>query len=216
MTVVAIDGPAGAGKSTVARLVAEKIGVPYLDTGAMYRCVALAVIDRGISLDAVHEIASLAQSLTISVESGVVMLDGDDVSDRIRQPEIGAVVSVIAAMSPVRDAMRTQQQQWIARKGGGVVEGRDIGTVVFPNADVKIFLTASATERAARRVEQVGGDLKQVAQEIEERDRIDSGRADSPMRPAQDSCHVDSTGMTIDAVVDHIVQIVHDSEEKYG
>ena len=216
MTVVAIDGPAGAGKSTVARLVAEKIGVPYLDTGAMYRCVALAIIDMGISLDAVDEIASIARSVDISVENGLVMLDGNDVSQRIRQPEIGAVVSVIAAMSGVRDAMRSQQQQWIARKGGGVVEGRDIGTVVFPKADVKIFLTASATERASRRVEQSGGDLEQVAREIEERDHIDASRADSPMRAAQDSIHVDSTGMTVDAVVDRIVHIVGDLKGNHG
>ena len=213
MTVVAIDGPAGAGKSTVARLVAERINVPYLDTGAMYRCVALAMLQKGVPITDEVTIAQIARDVTILVSDTSVTLDGVDVTQSIRQQEVGSVVSVIAAMSPVRDAMRAQQQSWIAERRGGVIEGRDIGTVVFPNADVKIFLTASPYERAARRVEQSGGDIDSVAKEIENRDRIDATRSDSPMKPALDSVHVDSTGLSIDDVVNSIVAIV---EEKQG
>ncbi|CAB4572423.1 unannotated protein [freshwater metagenome] len=213
MTVVAIDGPAGAGKSTVARLVADEIGVPYLDTGAMYRCVALAVLRRGVSHGDVDEIASIAESVEISLHADTVLLDGQDVSTEIRTSEVGAVVSIIAAMTPVRNSMRSQQQKWIADHGGGVVEGRDIGTVVLPHADVKIFLTASAQERAARRVQQSGGDLAQVAKEIEGRDHLDSTRQDSPLQPASDAVHVDTTGLSISEVVASIVAIVHKKQE---
>lgn len=213
MTVVAIDGPAGAGKSTVARLVADEIGVPYLDTGAMYRCVALAVLRRGVSHGDVDEIASIAESVEISLHADTVLLDGQDVSTEIRTSEVGAVVSIIAAMTPVRNSMRSQQQKWIADHGGGVVEGRDIGTVVLPHADVKIFLTASAQERAARRVQQSGGDLAQVAKEIEDRDHLDSTRQDSPLQPASDAVHVDTTGLSISEVVASIVAIVHKKQE---
>lgn len=213
MTVVAIDGPAGAGKSTVARLVADEIAVPYLDTGAMYRCVALAVLRRGVSHDDVDMIASIAGSVEISLRADTVLLDGQDVSTEIRTPEVGAVVSIIAAMSPVRNSMRTQQQKWIADHGGGVVEGRDIGTVVLPHADVKIFLTASAQERASRRVQQNGGDLAQVAKEIEDRDHLDSTRKDSPLQPADDAVHVDTTGLSVAEVVASIVSIVHEKQE---
>lgn len=212
MPVVAIDGPAGAGKSTVARRVAEAIGVPYLDTGAMYRCVALAVMEQGLDRTDLGAVARLAHSVEIVLGEERVLLDGRDVSSRIRDADVGALVSEIATNSGVRDAMRHQQQQWIAQRGGGVVEGRDIGTVVLPDADVKVFLTASPHERAARRVGQSGGDLEAVAREIEMRDRIDSGRADSPLRPADDAVHLDSTGMSIDEVVSAIVEICRTKE----
>ncbi len=215
MTIVAIDGPAGAGKSTVARMVATRIGVPFLDTGAMYRCVALSILEKGIAVTDVESIAEVARQVHITVTDSVVTLDGVDVSQRIREPEIGTVVSVIAALSPVRDAMREQQQAWIADHRGGVIEGRDIGTVVFPNADVKIFLTASPAERAARRVGQNGGDLERVAQEIQARDHIDSNREDSPLKPAPDSIHVDSTGLSIEEVVSSIVEIVHNKQSEH-
>jgi cytidylate kinase len=217
MTVVAIDGPAGAGKSTVARLVAGAIGVPYLDTGAMYRCVALAVLESGLGATDVESVARLARSVEIVLGEGHVLLDGRDVSSRIRDADVGALVSEIATNSGVRDAMRQQQQQWIAGRGCGVVEGRDIGTVVLPDADVKIYLTASPHERAARRVGQNGGDLEVVAREIESRDRIDSSRSDSPLRPADDAVHLDSTGMSIDEVVSAIVGICASKEkERHG
>lgn len=212
MTVVAIDGPAGAGKSTVARLVAHEISVPYLDTGAMYRCVALAVLRNKIDLHDVDAIAHIAERVKITLDDDKVCLDGQDVSTEIRTTEIGSVVSIIAAMTPVRNSMRSQQQRWIAEHHGGVVEGRDIGTVVLPEADVKIFLTASAHERASRRVQQNGGDLMQVAKEIEERDHLDSTRHDSPLHPAEDAIHVDTTGLSINGVVQMIVSIVREKK----
>lgn len=206
MSVIAIDGPAGAGKSTVARRVAEVVGLPYLDTGAMYRCVALQTLREKHDPNSIDEVAKIARDVVISLNGQEVLLNGENVSELIRTPDVAGVVSLIAVHSPVRDAMRFQQRQWIHRMGGGVVEGRDIGTVVFPDADVKVFLTASPHERARRRVEQSGGDLEEVAAGIAERDRIDSTREDSPLRPADDSVVVDSTGKSIDMVVAEIVQ----------
>lgn len=203
--MIAIDGPAGAGKSTVAKLVAEATGLPYLDTGAMYRCVALQSVRTNVDSSDMEALAALAESIEIRVEGLQCWLNGVDVSQEIRTSEIASIVSVIAAHSPVRTAMRTQQQRWMRTHGGGVVEGRDIGTVVFPDADVKIFLTASPHERASRRVGQSGGDLEEIAQNIAERDRIDSERVDSPLRAADDAIIVDSTGLEIDEVVAAIV-----------
>ena len=205
MTVIAIDGPAGAGKSTVAKLVAEATGLPYLDTGAMYRCVALQSVRTGISSTNEQAVATIAETVDITLDGAQCCLNGEDVSQEIRSSDIASIVSVIAAHSPVRSAMRSQQQRWIQQHNGGVVEGRDIGTVVFPNADVKIFLTASPEERASRRVGQTGGHLSEIAHNIAERDRIDSERQDSPLRPAVDAIVVDSTGRTIEEVVGLIV-----------
>lgn len=205
MTVIAIDGPAGAGKSTVAKLVAEASGLPYLDTGAMYRCIALQSLRENVDATDEVEISRIAKNADISVEGITCKLNGEDVSLLIRTSEIASIVSVIAAHSPVRTAMRQQQQKWISVHGGGVVEGRDIGTVVFPEAEVKIFLTASPEERAERRVAQNGGDVASVAASIAERDRIDSGRTDSPLRPAEDAMIVDSTGLDISTVVSIII-----------
>lgn len=206
MAVIAIDGPAGAGKSTVARSVARAVGLPYLDTGAMYRCVAVAVAEAGIDTDDDEKVGALAATVAIEVEGDVATLDGSDVSERIRTPEISSIVSQIAVHSRVREAMRDQQRRWIALHGGGVVEGRDIGTVVFPGAELKIFLTASPDERARRRVDQSGGEVNEIARNIAERDRIDSTRQDSPLRPAEDSVLIDSTGRSIDDVVSEIVR----------
>lgn len=205
MPVIAIDGPAGAGKSTVARLVAKETHLPYLDTGAMYRCVALQTLKNNVDPQNQEAVARIASEINIVLDGSATFLNNEDVSNDIRTPEVAAVVSVIAALSPVRDAMRTQQREWIARHGGGVVEGRDIGTVVFPDADVKVFLTASPEERARRRVAQSGGNIDDVAAGITERDRIDSTREDSPLRPAENSVIVDSSGKSIDEVVAEIV-----------
>jgi len=212
VTVIAIDGPAGAGKSTVARRVAEQIGIPYLDTGAMYRCVALQALRKQIDPQDISRVAEIAETIEITLNGTHVGLNGEDVSSLIRTPEVASIVSLIAAHSPVRDALRLQQRQWVKHMNGGVIEGRDIGTVVFPEAEVKVFLTASPHERAQRRVNQDGGDLEQVAAAIAERDRIDSTREDSPLRPAEDSILVDSTGKTIDQVVAEIVETFHRSQ----
>jgi cytidylate kinase len=217
LAVIAIDGPAGAGKSTVAKLVAEATGLPYLDTGAMYRCVALLSTRTGIDSSNESGVAAIAESIDITFQGVQCWMNGEDVSQEIRSAEIASIVSIIAAQSPVRTAMRTQQQRWIQQQGGGVVEGRDIGTVVFPNAELKVFLTASPEERASRRVGQSGGDLKEIAFNIAERDRIDSERVDSPLRPAGDEVVVDSTGLTITEVVDLIVDhFTHSLEKRHG
>lgn len=205
MPVIAIDGPAGAGKSTVARTVALRTGLPYLDTGAMYRCVALVAHREGLDISDVALMGQIASTTHIVIDEGIALLNGEDVSAEIRQPEVAQIVSIIAAHSTVRDAMREQQRQWVAEHNGGVVEGRDIGTVVLPNAEVKIFLTASPEVRAQRRVNQVGGDVQEIAANIAERDRIDSTRADSPLKAAADSYVVDSSERSIDEVVDEIV-----------
>lgn len=205
MRVIAIDGPAGAGKSTVARMVAAATGLPFLDTGAMYRCVALAVLRDAVDPADAAAATSVAESTEVRVDGSTVRMDGEDVSSAIRTPEVNAVVSAIAVHSGVRSVMREAQRAWAERVGGGVVEGRDIGTVVFPDAVLKVFLTASPATRAARRVAESGGDLAEVARSIEERDAIDSSREDSPLRPADGSITVDSSDMTVEQVVDAIV-----------
>lgn len=202
--VIAIDGPAGAGKSTVARAVAAKTGLPYLDTGAMYRCIALSVLRSGIDPADETRVAPIAENALIEIDGTTVRLDGEDVSGMIRGADVSATVSVIAVHPRVRTAMRSQQQRWVETRGGAVVEGRDISTVVFPDAVLKIFLTASPHERARRRVEQVGGDVDEIATAIAERDRIDSTRADSPLRAADDAVIIDSSDASIDDVVTRI------------
>lgn len=213
MAVIAIDGPAGAGKSTVAKQVAMSTNLPYLDTGAMYRCVAHAVMQSGVNMADPDAVGEVAASARIVVERDSAELNGVDVSGIIRTPEVSSVVSIIAAHSPVRDAMRSQQRTWIESHGGGVVEGRDIGTVVFPHAELKIFLTASPEVRAQRRVSQTGGDVKEIAANISERDRIDSTRSDSPLRPADDSILVDSSNRSITEVVNEIVHHFQESQK---
>jgi cytidylate kinase len=149
--VIAIDGPSGSGKSTVARAVAAELGLQVLDTGAMYRAVTLAVLRAGAGLDDAETCAAIARASAISVEGGVTMLDGRDVSGEIRGPLVTSAVSIVSAHPEVREILVARQRAWVARHGGGVVEGRDIGTVVFPDATVKVFLVASDEERARRR-----------------------------------------------------------------
>jgi cytidylate kinase len=203
--VIAIDGPAGAGKSTVARQVSTATGLRYLDTGAMYRCVALEVQNTATDPNNAEAVGKIARNVKVVIERDAAKLNGVDVSTEIRTSEINAIVSIIAAHTPVRDAMREQQRQWIQAQKGGVVEGRDIGTVVFPDAILKVFLTASPEVRAERRVGQTGGDIKAVAASIAERDHLDSTRIDSPLRPSQGSVIVDSSNRTIEEVVAEIV-----------
>ena len=205
MRVIAIDGPAGAGKSTVARQVSTATGLRYLDTGAMYRCVALEVQNTATDPNDADAVGKIAREVSVVIERDAAKLNGVDVSSEIRSSEINAIVSVISAHTPVRDAMREQQRRWIEAQQGGVVEGRDIGTVVFPDAILKVFLTASPEVRAERRVGQTGGDITAVAASIAERDHLDSTRLDSPLRPSEGSVIVDSSNRTIEEVVAEIV-----------
>lgn len=208
MRVVAIDGPAGAGKSTVARALARRLGVQYLDTGAMYRALTWAAIRDGVDLTDEVALGSLAESSAIDVTLDAVIVDGADVTHDIRGPEVTSGVSIVASQSRVRAEMRRRQRAWGEERGGGVIEGRDIGTVVFPDAVAKLFLTASPRIRAERRVSEAGGDVDAVERSILERDRIDSSRVDSPLSESSDSIVIDTTDRTIDEVVAFILEIV--------
>jgi cytidylate kinase len=209
VTVIAIDGPAGAGKSTVGRAIAQRLGVGYLDTGAMYRAVAFAVLRRGVDPHDTEQVGDVATTIELDVAdvdgATTVAVDGEDASVEIRGREVTAAVSAVAANSGVRAEMVRRQRAWVADHGGGVVEGRDIGSVVFPDADLKLFVTASARVRAERRVAEIGGDVDDVEASIIARDRKDSSRADSPLVEASGSTVVDTTGMSIQEVVDHIL-----------
>lgn len=201
MRVVAIDGPVGSGKSTVAKAVADRLGLPYLQSGAMYRVVALAAVRRGIdpaSEGAADAIAGLAGDVDMDVGERV-LLDGEDVTAELRDPEVGRVVSPVAAMAGVRTELVRRQREWVADRGGAVVEGRDIGSVVFPDADLKVFLTASAAERARRR------EQDETADDLARRDLLDSTRAVSPLIVPDGAVVVDSTGRDVDDVVEEIV-----------
>lgn len=207
--VVAIDGPSGAGKSTVARGVADALGLAVLDTGAMYRAVAFAVLEGGVSPTDEEGCAAVAQALEISVGERV-LLDGRDVTAQIRSPEVTATVSAVSAHPRVRQELVARQRTWVEAHDGGVVEGRDIGTVVFPDALVKIFLTASDAERALRRHRDEAGadrviEIDDVSESLARRDRLDSTRATSPLKQANDAIVVDTTGMSAEDAVATIV-----------
>ncbi len=203
MRVIAIDGPAGSGKSTVGRKLASRLGLTYLDTGAMYRSVAFAAIRQGIDPDDPEPVAALARAIDISVEDDVVVVDDIDASLEIRGPEVTRAVSVVAANPGVREEMRTRQRAWAAERGGGVIEGRDIGTVVFPDALLKVYLTASSEVRAARRAKEMTDlDYDDVAADIARRDAADSSRSDSPLATAGDAVTVDTSELDIDQTVE--------------
>jgi cytidylate kinase len=206
--VIAIDGPAGAGKSTVARQLANRLGLQYLDTGAMYRAVTFAAVRRGLDLDDIAAVAALARSCTLEVGDAGVFIDGVDATTAIRTPAVTSAVSKVAANSGVRAEMRARQQQWAAEHGGGVIEGRDIGSVVFPDAEMKLYLTASPRVRAERRVSEAGGDVDEIERSIAARDLLDSTRVDSPLTEAAGSTLVDTTGLDIEQVLDHIVHLL--------
>lgn len=210
MKVVAIDGPAGAGKSTVARLVAARLGIPFLDTGAMFRAVAVTALRRGSDPEDGVAVARVASSITIDVDGSRTTVDGEDLTDAIRSPDANRIVSIVARHAGVRDVLRTLQRDWMALRGSGVVEGRDITTVVFPDACLKVFLTASPEERAARRTRETGGDVLVVAAQIEARDRLDSTRDVAPLAIAPDAVVIDSTGRTAEDVVSEIAALYGD------
>ena len=209
--IVAIDGPSGAGKSTIARSLAERLGIAYVDTGAMYRAIALWALQADIDLDDPFRLAQLAKQARIEfvAPGNRVMLNGQDVTAEIREPRVSAAASKVAAVAGVRRAMRDEQR----RMGEGqslVMEGRDIGTVVFPDARVKIYLDAAPGSRAERRAKEAGGPVEDVAREMTERDTRDRTRAEAPLSQAPDAEYVDSTGLTLEQVEDAILKIVRD------
>ena len=206
MVVIAIDGPSGSGKSTVTRKLAGELGLPHLDTGAMYRAVAWAALDRGLDPADDEAVAAVAEHLAIEVSERVTV-DGTDVTQAIRSPEVNATVSIVAANPAVRATLVASQRDWVARHGGGVVEGRDIGTVVLPDAGLKVYLTARADVRATRRHDEQppGETLETVAAGMAQRDQIDASRQASPLRPAADALQVDTSDHSVDAIVADLV-----------
>jgi cytidylate kinase len=206
MLIIAIDGPAGSGKSTVARAVAARLGLDYLDTGAMYRSVAFAALRGDVDPADADAVAALTPHLEIDVTDGVTTVDGIDASIEIRGPEVTRAVSVVAANTAVRNDLRERQRAWARARGGGVIEGRDIGTVVFPDATLKVYLTASAEARAGRRAKEVTDlDYETVAADIARRDALDQGRDDSPLAEADDAVLIDTTDRTVEEIVDDVI-----------
>lgn len=214
MRVIAIDGPAGSGKSTVARAVASRLHLDYLDTGAMYRAVAFAAIKRGIDPADADRVAQLARDIELEVAEKV-RVDGEDATAEIRGPQVTRAVSTVAANPLVRKEMVARQRAWAADHDGGVVEGRDIGTVVFPAAEVKVFLTASDSERANRRSkEMLEIDYHQVAADIARRDHVDSTRSASPLSVASDAVVLDTTGTDVNAVIERVLELAAEGGDR--
>lgn len=209
MRVIAIDGPAGAGKSTVAKALAERLGLHYLDTGAMYRGVAFAALRRDIDPEDAAPVGHLARELELHVGLDQVTVDGMDATLEIRGPEVTRAVSAVAANPEVRSELRSRQIEWANQHGGGVIEGRDIGSVVFPDAELKLYLTASSDIRAQRRHKEVS-DLayEEVAAAIAERDARDQGREHAPLLEADDAVVIDTTDREVGDIVDEIMDLL--------
>jgi cytidylate kinase len=212
--VVALDGPAGTGKSTVARRLAARLGARYLDTGAMYRAATVAVLRAGADLDDPVAIAGAVEAAKIEISTdpghAAIALDGEPADAQIRDPQTTAAVSAVSAVPAVRAQMVAVQRELITEfsdTGGIVVEGRDIGTVVWPTARPKVFLTATPQARAQRRAAEVGGDVEAIAADIARRDRLDSSRAASPLMQSADAIELDTTDLSVDQVVDRLVQL---------
>ncbi len=218
--VIAIDGPAAAGKSTVGQAIAQRLGYRYLDTGAMYRAVTWAALERGVPVDDEAAVTRLTESIEIDITSPTdddgrqytVYVDGQDVTWALRRPEVDAAVSKVAAYPGVRRALVAQQRR-LADRGGVVVVGRDIGTVVLPQADLKIYLDASVEERARRRYQERRArsepvDYEQILRDMRRRDRMDSSREMAPLRPAEDAVIVNTDGLSVEQVIERVMQLV--------
>jgi cytidylate kinase len=203
--VIAIDGPAGSGKSTVAKALAARLGLEYLDTGAMYRAVTFAALRRGVDPGERDQVARMVADLDLAVGPEGVVVDGVDATIEIRGPEVSRAVSIVAANPDVRAEMVRRQRAWVAERDGGVLEGRDIGTVVFPDAQLKVYLTADPEVRAQRRSQEVADlDYETVAADLARRDALDQGREASPLVEAPDALLVDTTGRSVEDIIDEI------------
>jgi cytidylate kinase len=214
MKVVAVDGPGGAGKSSVSRALAARLGWSHLDTGAFYRAATLAVLRAGIDPEDGAAVSELVEQLKFRQDRGSMFLDSEDVSDEIRSKDVTAAVSVVSAHRDVRRTLVRHQRQWVAAHSESVVvEGRDIGSVVFPDADLKIWLMASLAERARRRAAETGEAVAAVAADLARRDQADSNREASPQKPAPDAVWVDTTNLAIDFVVERIVAMIEQPGE---
>lgn len=211
-SVIAIDGPAGSGKSTVGRRLASMLGLRYLDTGAMYRGVTFAVLRASVDPSDTDAVAAIARGVELDLADGAIDVDGVDATAAIRGPEVTAAVSRVAANPLVREELVARQRRWAEERGGGVLEGRDIGTVVFPDALLKVYLTASPEVRAARRAQEMGeGDAAGVAADLLRRDTADSGRAASPLTVADGAVEIDTDRLEVDEVVDLVVALVEEN-----
>lgn len=209
MRVIAIDGPAGSGKSTIGRALADRLELTYLDTGAMYRAVAFVVLEAGIAPDDERAVSEAARGMRLDQSDGRVSVNGVDATQAIRGPEVSGVVSRIAAISGVRAELRNRQREWAHLHGGGVIEGRDIGSVVFPEAVLKVYLTASPQVRAARRAAEMGeSDNGAVERALVERDTADSNRSHGPLVTADGAVTVDSSDLAVEDVVELLVGLV--------
>ena len=215
--VVAIDGPAGAGKGTITKLVGEKLGLVNIDTGATFRCVALNMIQKNVKMEEEEKIQEILDNINIEMNSnGKIFLNGEDVTHRIRENDVNNLVSPVSTLQIVRHKLLEIQRN-IAKGKNVIMEGRDIGTVVFPNANVKIYLDATAEERARRRVLQnkekgIESSYEEVLNGIKERDERDSNRKIAPLKKAEDAIYVDSTNLTIEQVVEKIIGIINDKK----
>ena len=209
MKVIAIDGPAGSGKSTVAQALASRLNLHYLDTGAMYRAVAFAVIHQQIDIHDIEKVIQAAKSLDLQLTQESCVVNGIEATEEIRGQEVTLLVSQVAAVPEVRAEMVKRQRTWAEERNGGVMEGRDIGSVVFPDASLKIYLAASEEVRAQRRAAEIEeGDVASIAADIERRDTVDTQRSASPLMEAEDAIVVDTSEMTLEQVVDHVIELI--------
>jgi cytidylate kinase len=206
MRVIAIDGPAGSGKSTIGRRLATRLGLEYLDTGAMYRAVTFAALRHGIDPSEAADVARLVPSLEVQVDDDGVRVDGVDATIEIRGPEVTRAVSTVAANPAVREVLVARQRAWAEARGGGVIEGRDIASVVFPDAELKVYLTARPEIRAARRSKEVTDlSYETVAADLARRDALDQGRDTSPLTMADGAIQVDTSDRSIDDIVEDLL-----------